>query len=368
MSRSTRTARYGLGTLAAGLALAVFAAACSREAPPPPEPRLVRTMVVSGSHAGGVVNYTGEIKARYETDLSFQIGGKIVSRAVDAGAFVKQGVVLAQLDQTDQRVSVEAARAAVAAARAELERARTEEARYRDLLERGLTTRASYLTQQTAVKTGQSKLDQATADLQLNEQRLAYTTLRADHDGIVTRLYAEVGGVVASGQRVLSIARPEELEAQFDVPDGRVDEIRGVKAVRVALLSDAQSQYDAAIREIAPMADVATRTYQVKATIAAPSTHLRLGTSVTVAVPESGTLAALQLPATALFQQDHDAAVWIVRDDLTLELRPVRVERYESDSVLISAGLAPGERVVTAGVHRLAAGERVRLMDGADHE
>ena len=379
MSRSIRGARHSAGTLAAGVALVVLAAACSRAASPPPEPRPVRTIVVSGAQASGVTNYTGEIKARYETDLSFQVGGKIVSRAVDAGAFVKQGAVLAQLDQTDQRVSVEGARAAVTAARAELERAKTEETRYRDLLERGLTTRASYLQQQTAVKTGQSKLEQATAELQLNEQRLAYTTLRADHDGIVTRLYAEVGGVVASGQRVLSVARPEELEAQFDVPDGRVDEIRGVKTVRVALLSDPGSQYDAAIREIAPIADAATRTYQVKATVAAiggrspgangaQSPNLRLGTSVTVAVPDAGARAAVPLPATSLFQQDHGPAVWIVRDDLTLELRPVRVERFESDSVLISDGVAVGERVVTAGVHRLAAGERVRLLEGNGNE
>jgi RND family efflux transporter MFP subunit len=367
MSISIRGARHCAGTLAAGLALAVLAAACHREAPSPPEPRLVRTIVVSGAQSGAFANYTGEIKARYETDLSFQVGGKIVSRSVDAGAFVKQGAVLAQLDQTDQRVSVEGARSAVAAARAELERAKTEEARYRDLLERGLTTRASYLQQQTAVKTGQSKLEQATSELQLNEQRLAYTTLRADHDGVVTRLYAEVGGVVASGQRVLSVARPEQLEAVFDVPDGRVDEIRGVKAVRVALLSDPSAQYDSTIREIAPMADAATRTYQIKAAIASESAHLRLGTSVTVAVPESGSATAVALPATALFQQDHGPAVWIVRDDLTLELRPVNVARYESDSVLLSSGVSTGERVVTAGVHRLGAGEHVRLMED-NHE
>src|SRR5262245_41388648 len=128
--------------------LAVIAAACSRQELPPPQPRPVRTVAVAETATGAVTNYTGEIKSRYETDLSFQVGGKFVSRAVDAGAFVKKGAVLAQLDQTDQRVSVDAARAAVNAVRAELDRARTEEARYRDLLERGLTTRASYLAQQ----------------------------------------------------------------------------------------------------------------------------------------------------------------------------------------------------------------------------
>src|SRR5262245_50881231 len=112
MSISTRGARQGARLLATGFVLATLVAACSRDAPPPPEPRLVRTMIVSGAQGGGVANYTGEIKACYETDLSFQVGGKIVSRSVDAGAFVKQGAVLAQLDQTDQRVSVDGARSA----------------------------------------------------------------------------------------------------------------------------------------------------------------------------------------------------------------------------------------------------------------
>jgi RND family efflux transporter MFP subunit len=366
MFESLRAVKSARGALFMGT-LAAVAAACSREEPPAPEPRIVRTVVVERAAEGGVTRYTAEIRSRYESDLSFQVGGKIVSRAVDAGTFVKKGTVLAKLDQTDQRTGVDAARAAVNAVRAELDRARTEEARYRDLLERGLTTRAAYLAQQTAVKTGQSQLEQANAELELNEQRLAYTTLRADDDGIVTRLYAEVGAVVGAGQRVLSIARPDELEAVFDVPDGRMHEIRGATQVNVELLDGTPATHAAAIREIAPTADPATRTYQVKATIAAPPAGLRLGTSVTVTVPHAGGRGSIALPATALFQKDAGPALWVVRDDLTLELRSVTVERYESSEVLVASGLAMGDRVVTAGVHRLADGERVRVL-GGDHE
>ena len=164
--------------------------------------------------------YTAEIRSRYETDLSFQVGGKLVSRAVDVGATVKKGQVLAQLDQTDQQLGVDAARGAVPAAQSDLDRSRSEEARFRDLLERGLTTRAQYQAQQTAVRSAEAKLSQATAELRLAQQRLGYTTLRAGEDGVVTRVLVEVGTVVAAGQRAISIARPSELEAVFDVPDG----------------------------------------------------------------------------------------------------------------------------------------------------
>jgi RND family efflux transporter MFP subunit len=338
--------------------------ACAKKEAQAPIVRPVRSTIVAASSNGSVTTYTGEIRSRYETDLSFQVGGKIASRAVDVGSVVRKGAVLAQIDQTDQRVGVDGSRAAVNAARAELARARSDEARYRDLLERGLTTRATYLAQQTAVKTGQSKLDQASADLHMNEQRLAYTTLRADTDGVVTAVMAEVGSVVSAGQRVMSIAQPSELEAVFDVPDSRIDEIRTASAVQIGLLSSPQALYPARIREISPSADPATRTYRVRTSIPIPPASLRLGMNVNVVLSQAAGGAAITLPATALFQKDRTPAVWIVKQDQTLELRPVTVDRYESDRLLIRQGLRPGERVVTAGVHRLAAGERVRLLEG----
>lgn len=345
-----------------GTALCLMLASCGKEQVPAPEPRLVRSIVVSSASGDQANMYTGEIRSRYETDLSFQVGGKLVDRAVDVGANVKKGAVLARIDPTDQSLGVDAARSAVEAARADFERARSDEARFRDLLERGLTTRANLLAQQTATKTAQSRLEQATANLRLSEQQLGYTTLRADQDGVVTRVMVEEGAVVAPGQRVLSVARPSELEAVFDVPDNRIDEIRGAASVQFALLSAPGVMYPARVREISPSADPVTRTYQVKTSIPNAPGSLRLGMSVAVTVSQHGGHSSLSVPATALFQQGNQPAVWIVKEDMALELRPVKVERYDSDRVLIASGLRSGDRVVTAGVHRLATGEKVRLM------
>jgi RND family efflux transporter MFP subunit len=351
------------------LGLVVIGAACCLfgcgppDAPPAPAPRFVRSIVVEGGAGGAATAYTAEVRSRYETDLSFQVAGKIVSRAVDVGANVTRDQVLARLDDTDLRLRVQAARSGVDAAEAELERARSEEARYRDLLERGLTTRAAYLAQQTAVKTNQSRLEQATADLRLAEQRLGYATLSADENGVVTSVAAEVGSVVAAGQRVVSVARPNELEAVFDVPDSRIASIRGAADVAITTLDGGDARFPAHVREISPSADALTRTYQVRASIDGPPPGLRLGMTVTVLLGSDEGGAVIALPATALFQSGERPAVWVVKDDLTLTLRSVEIERYESDAVFVRSGLADGERVVTAGVHRLAENERVRLME-----
>jgi RND family efflux transporter MFP subunit len=325
--------------------------------------RPVRSMLVTGGANAESATYTAEIRSRYETDLSFQVAGKLVSRAVDVGATVKKGQVLAQLDQTDQQLGVDAARGAVPAAQSDLDRSRSEEARFRDLLERGLTTRAQYQAQQTAVRSAEAKLSQATAEMRLAQQRLGYTTLRADQDGIVTRAMVEAGSVVAAGQRAISIARPSELEAVFDVPDARIGEIKAGASVVINPLQGVDAAWAGRVREISPSADPVTRTYQVRTSIVNPPATLRLGMTVSVTLPRVGGAPSVVLPSTAIFQKEGKPAVWIVKADNTVELHAVTVERFESDRTYIAAGLNTGERVVTAGVHRLSPGEKVKLQE-----
>ncbi len=199
--------------------------------------------------------------------------------------------------------------------------------------------------------------------LRLNEQKIGYTTLRADQDGVITRLMAEEGSVVSPGQRVMSIARTGELEAVFDVPDARIEEIRGASEVQIALLSAPQARYPGRVREVSPSADPVTRTYQVRTSIPTPPWNLRLGMNVAVTLPSAwGQFPASRCRRPRCLQKDNSTAMWVVKPDLTLELRPVQVDRYDSDRVIVRSGLKRGDRVVTAGVHRLSAGAKVRLL------
>jgi len=179
----------------------VLLAACHAKHEAGADIRPVRTSVVGTGQYGDYVTYTGEIRARHESDLGFQVAGKVIARPAEVGASVTAGTVLAQLDPTDEKVAVESAQSAVSAAQAELARASSEEASYRHLLERGLTTRTAYIGQQTAAKTAQSRLQQATSDLDLRRRQLNYTTLRADRDGVITRVSADVGAVLARDRR-----------------------------------------------------------------------------------------------------------------------------------------------------------------------
>jgi RND family efflux transporter MFP subunit len=274
-------------------------------------------------------------------------------------------MVLAQLDPADEKVAVDSAQSAVSAAQAELARATSDEASYRNLLERGLTTRTAYLAQQTATKTAQSRLQQATSDLDLRHRQLNYTTLRADRAGVITRVSADVGAVLAQGQAVVTLAEPSELDVVFDVADTQVDTVRKSKTVTAALLSARDKPLVANVREVAPSADTTTRTYRVKCTLPGQPPGWRLGLNAIVTLDAGHAARGVRIASTALYEKDRKTAVWIVKDDRTIELRPIVVARYDTDSVEVSSGLRSGERIVTAGVHKLLVGQKVRLLSDA---
>jgi multidrug efflux system membrane fusion protein len=342
--------------------LGVLLAACHGKQEADADIRPVRTVVVGTGQYGDDLTYTGEIRARHESDLGFRVAGKLIARPAEVGASVLAGADLAQLDPTDEKVAVDSAQSAVSAAQAELARATSEEASYRHLLERGLTTRTAFIQQQTAAKTAKSRLQQATADLDLRRRQLSYTTLRADGAGVITRVSADVGAVLAQGQTVVTLAQPSELDVVFDVADTQVDAVRKAKTVAAALLSARDKPVVAAVREVSPSADPVTRTYRVKSTLPGQPPGWRLGLNTIVTLASEHAVQGVRIPATALYEKDRKSAVWIVRDDQTIELRPIAVARYDTDSVEVSTGLRSGERIVTAGVHKLLAGQKVQLL------
>jgi RND family efflux transporter MFP subunit len=344
------------------MALMALLAACHGKQEASPDIRPVRPAVVGTGVYGDNLTYTGEVRARHESDLGFQVAGKLIARPAEVGAHVTVGTALAQLEPADEKVALDSAQSAVSAAQAELARALSEEASYRHLLERGLTTRTTYIEQQTATKTARSRLEQAQASFDLRRRQLNYTTLRADEAGVITRVSADVGTVLAQGQAVVTLAQPSELDVVFDVADTQVDAVRNAKTVAAALLSARDKPLVADVREVSPSADPITRTYRVKCTLPRQPPGWRLGLNTIVTLEAGHTTTSVQIPSTALYEKDRKSAVWIVKDDQTIALRPIVVARYDTDSVEVSSGLSSGERIVTAGVHKLLAGQKVRLL------
>lgn len=313
---------------------------------------------VDGAVAG---RFPGEVHARHETALAFRIGGQLQERYVDPGERVKQGQALARLDPADATKQLANAKAALDAAEHRLTFAIQQHDRDDAQFKQNLISQLQWQQTQDSYATALAGRDQARQQYELAQNQLHYTTLLADHDGVITSRQAEVGQVLAAGQQVFGFAWDDGLEVYVDVPESRVGGIAIGQAATLTVPALPHRSYTARVREIAPAADAASRTYLVKLALDHPDASLQLGMTADVSL-QAGKAAvdAVAIPATALFHQGEHPAVWVVNPaDSTLALRPVTVSRYGERDVLLAAGVKPGERVLMQGVHAVSAGEKV---------
>jgi RND family efflux transporter MFP subunit len=326
--------------------------------------RLVRTLVVDPKSTGDARQIIGEVKPRYESDLSFRVGGKVLSRLVDVGASVKQGDTLATLDTQDYRNRLRSAEADVRSAEAALVEARGAEERQSKLLKDGWGTRATYDTVLRNLLTAEAKLHAARANLDLTRDQLNYTELKADFDGVITAVGVEAGQNVNAGQMVVKLARPNDRDGVFNIAETAFADVSDEHPeVIVWPLSNPNLAVDGVVREISPVADPATRTYTVKVTLKNPPPQIRFGMSIGGRLKGPATL-AVALPLSAVFEKNGSPAVWVLDQQSTsVALRTIEVVRYEANSVVVGGGLARGDIVVTAGVNTLTAGQAVRLVE-----
>jgi multidrug efflux system membrane fusion protein len=333
--------------LAAGLA-ATLLAGCSKPEEPAQPLRTVRVMKIDGAAVSGSLTFPGEVRARFEARLGFRLGGKIVERRVDVGAVVKRGQALARLDAQDAALNAAQAEAARALAEAEAKR-------YRDLRAKNFVSQAVLDAKETALKT-------AAAQAGVARNQAGYTTLVADRDGVVTAVEAEAGQVVSAGQTVVRVAEGNEKEIVIAVPEGEVEKVRAAEGFAVTLNSLPGRSWQGRLRELAPSADPATRTFAARIGVAQADDAVRLGMSASVQAKVSPGDTALRLPLSAFFTRNDQANVWVV-DPAT---QTVKLTRVETDGVAgndmrVKAGLAPGMLVVTAGANLLEDGQKVRL-------
>lgn len=361
---STRLLTLALGVAGALMLLSVLAACHKEEKAASQAIRPVRTVTVEFRKSGDTLSLTGEIQPRYQADIGFRVDGKILARPVDVGTTIKKGDLLARLDPQRYRQDVEIAKSDLAAAEAEVTRSQGQEYRKRELYQRGHATQVEFDIATRAYKTAQAKQSAAQARLLQATDNLGYTELKADEDGVITAVGADAGQVVAAGQMVVRLARPGEREAVFDVAEGSFKTRPTDPTVTVKLVSNPEIETTGKVRYISPQADPKTRTYAVRVALPDAPPQMRLGANVVGSV----TLDQAQIvtiPGSALFQKDGKAAVWLVEKDNTVQLKPISVDRYQGDSVIVGSGLDKGDVVVTAGVQKLLPGQKVALIDAS---
>lgn len=339
------------------LALPLLLVACGKEAAPPAKVERPASTIVVGEVGEDQSNvYSGEVRARHETVLGFRIGGKLIARNVDVGAKVKKGELLARLDASDTGLQESAADAQYRLAEDEVKR-------YRELRDKGFVSQSALDAKETALKA-------AAAQAGLARNQATYTSLLSDRTGVVSATLAEVGQVVSAGQPVLRVAQDGEREVAIAIPESRFAAIKvGMPAqIEFGVAGSGGQTVAAHVREISPAADPASRTYPARVSFDASNAKIALGMTARVRINETAKNTAqkvggFKVPLTAIFQQADKTAVWIVAQDRSVSLRAVEVLAYRDDGALIGSGVAAGERIISAGVHKITAGDKVIVAE-----
>ncbi|HCI5683382.1 TPA: efflux RND transporter periplasmic adaptor subunit [Klebsiella variicola subsp. variicola] len=320
--------------------------------------RTVRYVVVGSAQTLPALERTGEIHAHDETILSFRTGGRIVTRSVDIGDRVNAGQLLATLENTTSQNQLDGAQADYEGAKASAQVAALNVNRMQKLMPTGAIARTQLDTARADWLVARARLKNSESALRNARESLGWTRLIAPRSGVITEVSASAGQVVNSGQSVLTLATGEARDVVFDIAKPEAIPPQEQAGLRVSLLSDPSVQASAAVRDISPQADPQTRTWRVRATLQNPPLAMALGASVTVTLPATGPH-GYALPASALSRVDDKPAVYVINPQSQAQLRVVVPAYYTATSVIISGGLEPGDRVITAGVSKLRSGEPV---------
>jgi RND family efflux transporter MFP subunit len=344
------------------IAITASLAACGERATQQAKPHPVLVTTVHNLSSEYERTFSAVVRARYESDQGFRTGGKVIARTVEVGQKVIAGQSLARLDPADYELAVRSAEEQLRAAQVDAEQAASDEARLRRLLADHSVSVADHERQKARSDAATARQAQALRQLDLARNRMKYTTLVAEFDGVITSIGFEVGQVVAQGAPVITVASLSELEVVADLPEEMAG---GVDAMAASATFSAAPTLTIPLRlrELSPVASTQTRTYRARFSILdkSPTTRqaLHIGMTSNLHLTQKIDRPAAVLPATAVWKADGESMIWQVNNsESKLVARPVEVIRYSDEAVLVQ-GLSDGAKVVSAGIQKMTSGLEV---------
>ena len=348
---------------ATAVVLATLAACSKKEAPQEPL-RSVKLLTVAGAELNVSGEYSGEVRARVESRLGFQVAGKLVQRPAELGQRVAAGQLLALIDAKDYQLAAQAAAAQVVSAQSQRDLAAADFKRFEALKAQNFISGAELERRDATLKAADAQLNQAKAQSQAQINQAGYARLMATQSGVITGVDAEVGQVLAAGQPVVRLAHDGPRDAVFAVSESMAMALKVGQSLRATLVSTGQP-LQGKVRELAASADPVTRTYTVKLALEA-SERLPLGSTVNVLASQlpGSQAGVIKLPTSALRQEGTGTVVWVFdAANMTVNTQPVQVGAVDGNEVVITSGLKPGQQVVSAGVHVLSPGQKVTVYN-----
>jgi membrane fusion protein (multidrug efflux system) len=361
---------------AAGLAGMLIVAACSREAAKSTTATgalAVQTVRVEPRPLERTIDITGSLVSSVAVDVKTEFAGRLVRMLKQEGDPVSKGELLAQLDDTNARLSLAQARAALEVAQAALERAKVAEDHARQELERaqnllksgGITDRdfdAAQVADRDAraqVKLSAAQVEQSRQAVALAEKHLRDCRIISPISGEVARKVLNAGGWIDGNALLYRLVDNRRLEVETYVASSELGQVKKGQKVRFTVSAYPAEAFDGAITNIGGAVDVQNRSAPLRAAVPNPTGKLKAGMFIKGRIITGTKPGAIVVPADAVWRRSGQAPyVYVIVNDAANK-REVKTGQEEADGIEITSGLAAGETVVVEQNLELADGVKI---------
>ncbi len=299
-----------------------------------------------------------------------QITGELTSVNFKEGDDVKKGQVLFTLDRRPLEAAVDQAQANLAKDQAQATNARSQSTRYQDLLKRGIATheQSDQMISNAAALDATVAADRAA--LESAKVQLAYATITAPLSGRTGALMVHAGNLVRAADAIalVIINQVAPIYVSFGIPEAQLPELKRYMArerigVQAVPPNDQGAPSTGVISFIDNTVDPTTGTIKIKGTFPNQDHRLWPGQFVNVVVQLTTQANAIVVPAAAVQTGQQGSYVFVVKDDKTVDMRTVQVERVANSEAVIKDGLKTGETIVTDGQLLLVPGSRISVKN-----
>ncbi len=307
----------------------------------------------------------GNVEPYTSVAVKARVDGQIVAVGFKEGDEVRQGATLFEIDPRPFAAALRQAQANLQKDKALLDRANEQEKRYKDLLQKNFISTDAYEQVRTNAETAAATVAADDAAIESSKLSLDYCTIRSPVTGYAGRILIQQGNLVKANDTnpLVTINQVVPIYVSFSVPEQDIAEIRkyrseGVLRVEAGFVNS-RGLTSGTLASIDNSADTATGTIRLRAEFANLDKALWPGQFVNVRVTLYEQKDAIVVPSAALENGPSGQYVFVVKPDLTVELREVKVARTDGEDTIVASGLKPGESIVTTGQLRLAPGVRV---------
>lgn len=342
-----------------------------QHAPPPPE---VTVQTVEKNPVPLDLTYTARTIGSREVEVRARVGGILIKRRYEEGGAVKQGQPMFLIDPEPVRARLASARADVAVAKARLDEARRQHDRVVPLFEKNAVSQSRRDEVVSAFEVAQASLAAAESSRRMAELDLEYTNVRAPISGLTSREVMSEGSLVSTEQSsslLTKIVQVDPLYIEFSVPESEASIIRGSLApanhaapptVRLVLESGKDYPDSAKVTFVDNAVDVNSGTVRVRAVLKNPEAQLIPGQFIRARVEGVQLSNVVAVPRKAVMSSAQGQFIWLVNGEQKVEFRPVQVGRSFGNNIIVTEGLAPGDRFITEGVLKVQPGIQVSAV------